>query len=65
VNSVFFSWGIAALATAGVITRPFKWPEAVWAVAGAVLLVSLGLLPLHLAIEAVGKAPTSICSCSA
>nr|WP_216668767.1 arsenic transporter [Paraburkholderia xenovorans] len=49
------SWGIAAVATAGVITRPFKWPEAVWAVAGAVLLVSLGLLPVHLAIEAIGK----------
>ncbi len=55
VNSIFLSWGIAAVATAGVITRPFKWPEAVWAVAGAVLLVSLGLLPVHLAIEAIGK----------
>jgi arsenical pump membrane protein len=55
LNSVFLSWGIAALATAGVITRPFKWPEAVWAVAGALLLVSLGLLPVHLAIEAIGK----------
>ncbi|ADG17580.1 Citrate transporter [Paraburkholderia atlantica] len=55
MNSVFLSWGIAAAATAGVITRPFKWPEAVWAVAGAVLLVVLGLLPLHLAIEAIGK----------
>ncbi|WP_454874522.1 arsenic transporter [Paraburkholderia xenovorans] len=55
MNSIFLSWGIAAVATAGVITRPFKWPEAVWAVAGAVLLVSLGLLPLHLAIEAIGK----------
>lgn len=55
VNSIFLSWGIAAVATAGVITRPFKWPEAVWAVAGALLLVSLGLLPVHLAIEAIGK----------
>jgi arsenical pump membrane protein len=55
VNSVFLSWGIAAVATAGVITRPFKWPEAVWAVAGALLLVSLGLLPVHLAFEAIGK----------
>jgi hypothetical protein len=41
VNSIFLSWGIAAAATAGVITRPFKWPEAVWAVAGALLLVML------------------------
>ena len=55
MTSIFLSWGIAACATAGVITRPFKWPEAVWAVAGAVLLVALGLLPLDLAIEAVGK----------
>jgi arsenical pump membrane protein len=37
-------WGIAAAATAGVIVRPFAWPEFVWAVAGAVLLVLLGLL---------------------
>ena len=28
--------GLTALAILGVITRPFKWPEAVWAVAGAV-----------------------------
>lgn len=38
-------WLVAGLATAGVIIRPFRWPEAVWAVAGAVLLVALGLLP--------------------
>jgi arsenical pump membrane protein len=55
VNSLFLCWGIAAVATAGVITRPFKWPEAVWAVAGALLLVLFGLLPVHLAIEAIGK----------
>jgi arsenical pump membrane protein len=37
-------WGIAGLATAGVITRPFAWPEYVWAVGGALLLLLLGLL---------------------
>ncbi len=37
-------WTIAAVATAGVIIRPFNWPEAVWAVTGAVLLVMSGLL---------------------
>jgi len=37
-------WGIAAAATAGVILRPFAWPEWVWAVVGAGLLVALGLL---------------------
>jgi arsenical pump membrane protein len=36
---------IAALATAGVILRPFRWPEAVWAVLGAAVLVLAGLLP--------------------
>ncbi|HEY0778539.1 MAG TPA: arsenic transporter [Gemmatirosa sp.] len=46
--------GIVALATAGVITRPFRWPEAVWAVAGAVLLALLGLLPLVDVGRAVG-----------
>jgi arsenical pump membrane protein len=37
-------WGIAGLATAGVIVRPFSWPEFIWAVAGAILLLALGLL---------------------
>ena len=40
------TWGIAGAATLGVILRPFGWPEAVWAVLGAVLLVVLGLLPV-------------------
>ncbi|WP_257718589.1 arsenic transporter [Roseomonas populi] len=38
-------WLIAGLATAGVILRPFRWPEAIWAVAGASALVLIGLLP--------------------
>ena len=38
------TWLLAAVATAGVIIRPFKIPEAVWAVAGAVLLVVTRLL---------------------
>jgi arsenical pump membrane protein len=48
-------WTIAALATAGVLIRPFKWPEAVWAVLGAALLVASGLLPLADGLRAVGK----------
>lgn len=55
MNPVLTSWGIAALATAGVVTRPFKWPEAVWACAGAALIVALGLLPPNLAWHAIGK----------
>ncbi len=38
-------WAIAASSTAGVIGRPFRLPEAIWAVAGAAALVVLGLLP--------------------
>ena len=49
------TWAVAALATAGVIVRPGKWPEAVWAVAGALVLVGAQLLPWRNAFEAVGK----------
>ena len=49
------TWIIAAAATAGVLIRPFKSTEAVWAVAGALLLVALGLLPAGQALRAVGK----------
>lgn len=48
-------WGITALATLGVILRPFSWPEAVWALAGAALLVILGLIPWQVALEGAAK----------
>jgi len=48
-------WAITALATAGVLIRPFKWPEAVWAVLGATLLVLFGLLPLAEGARAIAK----------
>ncbi len=38
------TWSIAFLAIAGVIIRPFKVPEAVWAVSGAILLLACGLI---------------------
>jgi arsenical pump membrane protein len=38
------TWGIAALVTSGVILRPWRLPEAIWAVAGACVLVGAGLL---------------------
>jgi hypothetical protein len=28
-------WGIAGLATFGVIVRPWHWPEFIWAISGA------------------------------
>ena len=49
------TWGIVALATAGVIVRPFAWPEWVWAASGAALLVLLGLLPAADALAGVRR----------
>jgi arsenical pump membrane protein len=48
-------WGIAAIATAGVILRPFAWPEFIWAIAGAALLVGFGLLSASDALAGVAK----------
>src|ERR1700683_2218338 len=49
------TWTVAALATAGVIVRPFNLPEAIWAVAGAVLLLAMGLLSPQDALTGVAK----------
>ena len=49
------TWGIAALATLGVIARPWNLPEFIWAIAGAALLVVLGLLPWPDALAAAAK----------
>jgi arsenical pump membrane protein len=48
-------WGIAAMATAGVILRPFALPEFIWAITGAVLLIALHLLPAADALAGVVK----------
>ena len=53
--SPWSTWGITGLATAAVITRPFSWPEFIWAVAGAGLLVLLGLLSLGEAWSGIAK----------
>jgi arsenical pump membrane protein len=49
------TWGIAGIATFGVIARPWNTPEFIWAVAGAVLLVLLNLLPWTEALAAAAK----------
>jgi arsenical pump membrane protein len=49
------TWTIAALATAGVILRPFDWSEAIWAVAGAVLLLALRLISPADALAGIGR----------
>jgi arsenical pump membrane protein len=49
------TWAIAILATLGVLVRPWNLPEFIWAVAGAALLVLLGLLPWPDALAAAAK----------
>jgi arsenical pump membrane protein len=49
------TWTVAVLATAGVIVRPFNLPEAIWAVAGAMLLLAMGLLSPQDALTGVAK----------
>ncbi|HTU81650.1 MAG TPA: arsenic transporter [Candidatus Acidoferrales bacterium] len=44
---------VAALVAAGIVVRPFRLPEAVWAVAAAFLLVAFGWLPIRDALHAV------------
>ncbi|HTZ69652.1 MAG TPA: SLC13 family permease [Acetobacteraceae bacterium] len=45
--------GIAVAAIAGVIVRPWRVSEAVWAIAGATALVAVGLLPVGEAMRGV------------
>ena len=49
------TWAICAAATAAVIARPRRWPEAIWAVLGAAVLVLFGLMPVSAALGAVAK----------
>lgn len=54
-STLAMTCGIAALATFGVIVRPWRIPEFVWALAGAALLVLLQLLPWRAALAAAAK----------
>ncbi|MFL6593281.1 MAG: arsenic transporter [Luteimonas sp.] len=49
------TWSIAALSVAGVILRPWRVPEALWALLGACALVLLGLVPAGEAVAAVAR----------
>ena len=49
------TWSIAALAVLGVIVRPGKVPEALWAVLGAAALMLCSLISLPDAVSAVLK----------
>lgn len=46
-------WLIAAATTMAILFRPWRLPEYVWATAGAVALVALGLLPVAQAGSAI------------
>jgi arsenical pump membrane protein len=46
---------IAALAAAGVVIRPFNLPEAIWAIAAAMIVVIFGLLPWRDALTGVAR----------
>ena len=54
-ESASIIWAVAALATCGVILRPWRIPEYVWAMGGAVLLVGLGLITPRSALAAVAE----------
>lgn len=55
MNSLLLSLSIAGVATAGVIIRPWRIPEYLFACGGAALLVGFGLLSWPLALAAVLK----------
>src|SRR5258707_9305954 len=46
---------VASFATLGVITRPLRIPEYVWALVGTVVLVAFGFLPWRNAVAAAAK----------
>jgi len=46
---------VAAFATLGVITRPLRLPEHVWAVVGAVVLIACGFFPWRNAVAAAAN----------
>jgi arsenical pump membrane protein len=55
VDGAAATWAVTALATAGVIIRPWRLPEATWAVLGAAALVAFGFLPWEDALLGVKK----------
>ncbi len=48
-------WCISAAAVIAMLVRPFRLPEWIWAVAGAIVVAATGLLPIRNAVAAVGR----------
>lgn len=55
MTSVTMTWLIAGMTAFGVVVRPFRWPEAVWAVAGAAMLLLLNIIGWSDAVSGVLK----------
>jgi arsenical pump membrane protein len=55
VNNTTLTLAIAGLSTFGVIARPLRVPEYVWAMIGAAVLVAFGLLSWRDAVTAAAK----------
>lgn len=55
MSAAIATWCISAISVAGIIVRPYRWPEAIWAVAGAAALVLLGLLTPDMARAGIAK----------
>lgn len=49
------TWAISLSSIALVLIRPKGWPEAIWAVGGACLLLILGLISPHAAVDAAAR----------
>jgi arsenical pump membrane protein len=54
-HDAFWAWSIVGVATAGVIIRPFRLPEAIWALTGAAALVLFSFLPWRDAVTGIAK----------
>jgi arsenical pump membrane protein len=54
-TDAIWAWSIITVATAGVIIRPFRLPEAIWALAGAAALLLFGLLPWSDVLTGIAK----------
>ncbi len=55
MHVAFVTWGIAALATLGIVFRPWRLPEYLWAISGAALLLLFNLMSVPDALAAAAK----------
>jgi arsenical pump membrane protein len=53
--AIAMTWSVAGLTALGIVARPFQWPEAIWAVSGAMLLILLGSIGPAEVLSGVAK----------